>query len=53
MLQTKNGNNWTCSLQEEIKNLKMLTHDDWRKQFENNENTILTSRNTIHRKTVI
>lgn len=27
MLQTKNVNNWPCSLQNEVKNVKLLTND--------------------------
>ena len=31
MLHTKNGNDWPCSFQEEVKNVKLLTHDDGRR----------------------
>lgn len=31
MLQTIIGNNWPCSYQEKIKNVKLLKHDDGRR----------------------
>lgn len=31
MLHTKNGNDWPGSFQEEVKNVKLLTHDDGRR----------------------
>lgn len=34
MLQTKNVNNWPCSLQNEVKNVKLLTNDDWWRPME-------------------
>lgn len=30
MLHTKNGYNWPCSFQVEVKNVKLLMHDDRR-----------------------